>query len=329
MTSQEGKNLEIIGVKGNFDDTQTIVKELFNDKSFKKKLEHKFGIQLSSANSINWARLLPQIVYHMFSYLELIEQKVIHYGDPVDIAIPTGNGGNILSAYYAKKMGIPIRHLICATNANNTFAQFLETGIYNASKDLIKTPSPAMDILVASNVERLLYEMTNNSASVIVWMNDLKEKKYFQVDKKTKEKLNNLFLTGWVSKQETLKTIKNIYDETSYLLDPHTAVIQNVVEKNSKIIADKVPVIISSTAHWSKFAKAVFNGLIGKINNSNISEDEFEILSQIQKIAPNQKIHRLISSLKNKKIRHNSICGASKDQAEKLLVNFLNKFKYF
>ena len=261
MTTQEGSNVAVIAIKGDFDKCQKLVKEIFNDIVFNQELNSKYKTILSSANSINWARLIPQIVYHVSGYVELIQKKIIVTGDPIDISVPTGNFGNILSAYYAKCMGLPIRKLICASNENNVLTEFLKTGIYDIrGRSLIKTPSPSMDILVASNIERLLYLLTKNPTQVSDWMNNLKLNKFFAVDDITKNKLKDNFYADWVSNEESLTHIKTLSSETKYLIDPHTSVAHIVAERyiaKTKIIT---PIIICSTAHWSKFSESIIKG---------------------------------------------------------------------
>lgn len=299
MVTQEGNNVDVYGVDGNFDDVQRLVKEVFNDRKFNDFLQKK-NIVLSSANSINWGRLLPQTIYHISSYLDLVNKRIIKIGDKIDIAVPTGNFGNILAAFYAKKMGLPIRRLICASNANNVLTEFLRTGIYDVRKRvLLKTPSPAMDIIIASNIERLLFEITRDSEKVSLWMEQLKTKKIFSVDKNTKETLSELFFADWVSNEECLITINQIFNKTGYLMDPHTAVAQTVVEKHSKKSKKSIPIIICSTAHWAKFVKDVFRALF----QNQIENSEFEILKKISDIF-NVSIPNDIMELKTKTIRH-------------------------
>ena len=327
MLTADGKNLAVIAVKGNFDDTQRLVKDIFADSGFNRKLKKDYKTYLSSANSINWCRIMPQIVYHLYGYLQLVEQKAIHFTDPIDIVVPTGNGGNILAAFYAKKMGLPVRRLICASNANNAVSRFLQSGIYDVRKKLIKTPSPSINILLASNIERILFEITGDSVRTRRWAEDLNEKGRFAVDKKTKEKLQAIFFSDSVSNGSTLKTIKKIFDKTGYLLDPHTAVAVAVAEKYMKNKSDSVPMLISATAHWSKFAGDVYKALIALPYKTELKFDEFTLLNKIHSLAPDQEIHRSIRDLKNKKIRQAGQCPVDKAEAENLILTALDRFR--
>lgn len=300
MATQEGRNVLVFALKGNFDKVQNIVKELFNDKAFNFFLLNKFNVKLSSANSINWGRLLPQVFYYVNSYLKLIE-KGVRFGKLINIAVPTGNFGNILAAFYAKKMGLPINKLICATNENNVVSEFLQTGVYDVrERKLVKTPSPSMDILVASNIERLLFLITNSPKKVKGWMSDLKEKKRFQVDTKTRNILQKEFYSGWVSNKESLKNIKKIFKETGYLMDPHTSVAQVVLERFTKEKGVDEPILICSTAHWSKFTQNVFKS--------------------------KENLPLSILDLKKKPIKHKKTLEANSSLVKKVIVDCLKKF---
>jgi len=234
MQTQEGRNVSVYALLGGFDKVQTLVKDIFQDTAFNKKLLKK-GIILSSANSINWGRLIPQIVYHVSSYIDLVNQKVITFGDAIDVVVPSGNFGNLLAAFYAKKMGLPIRKFVCASNKNNVLTGFFQTGTYDiTNRSLSKTPSPSMDILIASNIERLLFLITNDAKQVSLWMRELRTKKKFSVDSATKKILQEEFSADWVSNKECLQNIKRIYDDTHYLMDPHTSIAQIVAERYSK-----------------------------------------------------------------------------------------------
>lgn len=322
MITQEGINAKIIGMNGNFDDVQKSIKETFNDREFNQLLKNKHKIILSSANSVNWGRLLPQIIYHLNSYIELVEQRKIKLGDQIDIAVPTGNFGNILAAFYAKKMGLPIRRLICVSNENNVLTEFLQTGIYDIrNRKLIKTPSPSMDIVIASNIERLLYEITKDPEKISLWMRQLREEKRFVIGANTLKIIKNEFYADWVSNEDCLLTIKNVYDETGYLMDPHTAVAQAVVDRYKKKYGSDVPIVICSTAHWAKFASDVYKALTGIIS----TDDEFEILSKITKLIPSATVPKNISELKSKKVRHTGKCAEGKEAVEQVILQYLAK----
>ena len=331
MTTQEGNNVEVYAMSGNFDDTQRCVKETFADNDFNKLLLDKYQTVLSSANSINWGRLIPQIVYHVNSYLELADQGTISLEETMDVAVPTGNFGNILAAFYAKKMGLPIRRLICASNANKVLTEVLQTGSYSVQKrTLIKTPSPSMDIIIASNFERLLYELTQDSKKVCEWMRELKETKQFSVNEKTKQLFQKLFYADWVSNDDCLLTIKKIYEETHYLMDTHTAVVQAVVERYQKDKQSETPILICSTAHWTKFTADVYKALSGtpvnEINDLKLRGlDEFDIFNKLFQLVPDStRIPQNISNLKNKKIRHNVKCKPDRESVEKVIIKSIN-----
>lgn len=329
MTTSEGENVAVFGMLGDFDDTQRCVKEVFSDQEFNQKLLEEYGFVLSSANSINWGRVLPQIVYYASSYIDLVGQGAINLGDEIDIAVPTGNFGNILSAFYAKKMGLPVRRLICASNENNVLTDFLQTGVYDVSKrELVKTPSPSMDIIVASNIERLLYEITRNYRKVSEWMRQLKEEGKFAVDGETLETLQTIFYADWVSNEDCLTTIGKIYKETGYLMDPHTAVAQAVVERYNREQLSDVPVVICSTAHWAKFPRDVYRALIGlQGDESDLAQlnvlDDFDILSKIQDLAQSVTVPRGLSELKHKKVRHKGECSVGKEAVECVIFQYL------
>ena len=346
MITQDGRNVQVIGMEGDFDDTQRCVKETFNDRDFNNYLWDKYQVVLSSANSINWGRLFPQIVYHISGYVNLIETGVIKPGDEIDIAIPTGNCGNIMAAFYAKRMGLPVRRLICASNENNVLTEVLRTGIYDVSnRKLTKTPSPSMDILIASNFERLLYEITQSPKKIVSWMRDLKERQKFSVDEQTKKVFKKLFYADWVTNEDCLKTIKRNFEETGYLMDPHTAVAKAVVDRyiqDSSTSGESfrppprsldrytgsVPIIICSTAHWAKFGKDVYNALIGnkrEIRGIKGISDEFAVLSKIVAMVPKSRIPQCIAKLKTKTVKHTASCEANKESVQQELMRYLKR----
>lgn len=262
MATQRGSNVTVWGVRGNFDDCQTGAKTVFNDLAFADELHGDFRIALSSANSINWGRLMPQIVYYISAYSQLVADGSIERGSFVDVCVPTGNFGNILAAYYARRMGTPIRRLICASNENRVLTDFINTGVYDISdRTFVKTPSPSMDILVSSNLERQLFELTERNAdSITKWMANLKEARRFEVDEKTHAKMRELYVAGSIDNEECLRTIREAHDAFGYLMDPHTAVAYKVAATSRE---DGVPVIVASTAHWAKFGNNVYRALHG------------------------------------------------------------------
>ena len=261
MVTTTGDNVCVWAVTGNFDDCQTAVKRVFSDEAFAQKIMDEDSMALSSANSINWGRLLPQIVYYISSYAELVKQNQISAGDLIDVCVPTGNFGNILAAWYAKQMGTPIGTLFCASNENRVLTDFINSGVYDISeREFVLTPSPSMDILVSSNLERQLFELTDrNPVSIKQWMSDLNENRTFTVDADTAAKMSQTFKGASVSSEECLATIKAALDEFDYLMDPHTAVAYAAAQK----LRGENPVLVASTAHWAKFGDNVYRALNG------------------------------------------------------------------
>jgi threonine synthase len=258
MVTQRGDNVGVFGVKGNFDDCQTAVKAAFNDEAFCAELHERHHLQLSSANSINWGRLLPQIVYYVSAYADMVAGGGVAPGEEIDVCVPTGNFGNILAGYYARKMGVPIGRMLCASNENNVLTDFIATGLYDIGKrDFVTTPSPSMDILISSNLERLLFELTEDAGTVRDWMASLARDKRFQVDRDTFAAMRRVFLGDWVTNAESLEVIERVWTEDGYLIDPHTAVAWEVAER---MRADN-PVLVVSTAHWAKFGADVYKAL--------------------------------------------------------------------
>lgn len=322
MTTQEGNNVAVYALSGNFDAVQACIKDVFGDKQFTHKLVKQQQTLLSSANSINWGRLIPQIIYHINNYIELVNQRVIKLGEAIDITVPTGNFGNILAAFYAKKMGLPIRKLICASNSNNILTDFIHTGIYDIStRDLIQTPSPSMDILIASNIERLLYILTNSTKKVTTWMQNLKTRRKFVVDELTKTAFQREFIADWVSNQDCLANIKEVYTKTHCLLDPHTSVAQLVTERFISQESDRIPVIICATAHWAKFAKDIYRAF--KDGSHKSTPDEFLVLKEINQLVPNSSIPKNLTNLQNKPVRHTQKFQADYQIFEKKIKEFL------
>jgi threonine synthase len=261
MTTQEGVNVRVCAVRGNFDDCQTGVKEIFQDSGLAAELAEK-NMLFSSANSINWGRLVPQIIYYVSAYADLLEAEEITQGEAVNICVPTGNFGNILAAYYAKQMGLPIGRLICASNSNNVLTDCINTGAYNRNRELILTASPSMDILISSNFERLLYHLADNDDSVInALFADLKEHGEYKLPPGIHAKLCELFYGGWCSEAETSHVIKQIFDDYSYLLDPHTAVAYKIYADYKNATGDTAKTIITATANPYKFCAAVCRAL--------------------------------------------------------------------
>ena len=271
MATQQGDNVCVWAVRGNFDDCQTIAKAVFNDDAFAKELLESEHVALSSANSINWGRLLPQVVYYVSAYAEMAVGGKVERGAPIDVCVPTGNFGNILAAWYAKQMGTPIEKLLCASNENRVLCDFINSGEYDISeREFVLTPSPSMDILVSSNLERQLFELTGRNAQAIrAWMSDLSEKGCFRVDADTFAKLRADFASESVDSAQCLETIRTCFESTGYLMDPHTAVAYEVARR----LRSERPVLVASTAHWAKFADNVYRALHGMAPGSALPEN--------------------------------------------------------
>ena len=253
MVTQEGANTHVFGIHGNFDDAQTGVKKIFNDSEFGEELAAK-GVKLSSANSINIGRLCPQIAYYVWSYVKLLEEGAVKKGESINIVVPTGNFGNILAAYYAKQIGIPVNKFICASNRNKVLTDFINTGVYDIRRDFYVTNSPSMDILISSNLERLLYHLSgDNGEEIAALMKSLEEQKYYEVSDKIREGMKE-FYGGYADEAMTNEAIGRMYKENGYLFDTHTAVAYRVYEDYRKETGDDRPAVIASTASAYKFA---------------------------------------------------------------------------
>lgn len=277
MTTQEGRNTFVAGIKGNFDDAQSGVKEIFTDKKCIDTIEN-LGFFFTSANSINFGRLLPQIVYYIWSYLVLLKAGDVSEGEKINFAVPTGNFGNILAGFIAKLMGIPINKLIVASNINSVVADFVRTGLYDRRRKFYKTISPSMDILVASNLERLLYLVTRDSERVKKYMLNLKTEGYFKVEEEVLKDIQESFWGDFSTDDQTRNSIKTIYREYGYLVDPHSAVGFDVYTKYQKQTSDNTKTVVLQTANPYKFAKDVLNALFdGEYNNI----DPFEALETL------------------------------------------------
>lgn len=273
MATQEGANVAVYAVQGNFDDAQTGVKKVFGDPAVAAALAEK-GVRLSSANSINWGRLVPQIVYYFAAYGQLLRAGEISFGDPVDFCVPTGNFGDILAGYYAKRMGLPVGMLFCASNENNVLTDFLSTGCYAARRTFYKTTSPSMDILVSSNLERLLYHITGSDAAVAGWMQSLNETGSYTVDKDTLAAIQQSFGCGWASEAEVCQEIRARYEQDGYLCDTHTAVAFHVAAQKKR---ENVPMVVLSTASPFKFPRSVLEAL-----GHTAPENDFEAMSALE-----------------------------------------------
>lgn len=318
MITQEGRNVYSVAIEGNFDDAQGGVKVLFGDKELNERIEAK-GHKFSSANSINWGRLVPQIVYYFSAYADMIKKKEINPGDKINFVVPTGNFGNILAAYYAKEMGLPINRLVCASNENNILTDFINTGVYDRKRDLIKTISPSMDILISSNLERLLFEVSGHDSELISgWMNDLNSQGVYTVDSDTRKKISKLFWADFTNESETLKTIEYIYKEYNYVMDTHTAVGFDVYDKYVISTGDMTKSVIVSTASPFKFNESVVKAIFGE--DSVKGRSEFELLEMLA-VKCGLDIPNGLKNLEKKEIRHKTVCGKSemKEKVEAIL----------
>ena len=304
MITQEGANVHVFAVKGNFDDAQTGVKNIFNDNAFRDELLDK-GIRLSSANSINIGRLVPQVAYYVYAYVKMAERNEIAAGDPINIVVPTGNFGNILAAYYAKQMGIPVNKLICASNKNKILTDFINTGVYDTNREFYQTNSPSMDILVSSNLERLLYHLSGSDAAEIAeLMNRLDTQKKYEVPQSIRDGLKD-FYGGFADVEATNRTIGEMYRENGYLLDTHTAVAYKVYSDYRETTGDKTPTVIASTASPYKFAESVANS-IGLPDEP----DGFRCIDAVHE-ETGVRIPLAMKGLRDKKILHDSVIAVT------------------
>lgn len=275
MVTQEGGNVGVCSVVGNFDDAQTGVKKLFSDEKLRQELAQR-GFFLSSANSINWGRVLPQIVYYISAYCDLVRDEKIQLGDPINVCVPTGNFGNILAAYYAKDMGVPINKLICASNSNNVLTDFLRTGVYDRNRTFYNTMSPSMDILISSNLERLLYAITGEDQQVREYMDELNRTGRYEVSERVKEKIQRLFVGYCCDDTVTQKVISTIYRSFDYLIDPHTAVGFSALTQYREETGDMTPTVVASTASPFKFC----DNVLGALGETSL-RDGLDILDQL------------------------------------------------
>lgn len=305
MATQEGNNTFVCAIRGNFDDAQTGVKNIFANEKINNEMAAR-NIVLSSANSINIGRLVPQIVYYFYSYMKLIEKGDIKVRDKVNFAVPTGNFGNILAGYYAKVLGLPVNKLICASNENNVLYDFINTGVYDKNREFHKTISPSMDILVSSNLERLLYYLSGkNNQMVKDLMEQLNSTGRYEISSEMKGKLNNDFCGGCVFKEDAQKTIKNIFDKYGYLLDTHTAVAYKALEDYKTSTKDNTVSLVLSTASAFKFSKSVYEALFG-----DVKADEFELMEELSE-KTKVNIPENLKNLKTKEIKHCEVCNVN------------------
>lgn len=315
MVTQKGDNTFVVGIHGNFDDAQTGVKKIFSDKELAKEMDEK-GFQFSSANSINIGRLVPQIVYYVYAYAQLLAEEKIGEGEQINVVVPTGNFGNILAAFYAKNMGLPIAKLICASNDNKVLYDFFRTGVYDRNREFILTTSPSMDILISSNLERLIYRIAGNDADKNAQlMAALSGNGKYEITEEMKSELKD-FYGNYASEEETAKTIKDLYEDCGYVIDTHTAVAATVYKKYLAETADQTKTVIASTASPYKFTRSVMEA----IDEKYASMGDFELVDELSQLA-NVAVPNAIEEIRNAQIRHNNVCEA--DEMKQTVKNFL------
>ena len=319
MITQEGENVGVCAIEGNFDDAQNGVKAIFTDKEVAKKLDG-MGMMFSSANSINWGRLVPQIVYYVSAYCDMLSKGKIKMGDEINVVVPTGNFGNILAAYYAKEMGVPIKKLICASNSNDVLTEFLKTGVYNRVRDFYTTISPSMDILISSNLERLLFLLSSmDDVKVNAWMKELKESGKYRVGDEVLSKIKAVFEAGCCNDEKTKATIAEVFEEKKYLCDTHTAVAVAVYEDYIAQSGDSTPTVIASTANPFKFSASVLDAVRpGMTEGMN----EFDMVLGLH-VETGADCPPQLANLKDKTPRFTGCC--KKEDMEKVVFDMLSK----
>lgn len=315
MVTQTGDNTNVVAIHGNFDDAQTGVKEIFRDKALAKRMKEQ-GYQFSSANSINIGRLVPQVVYYVYTYVTLAAERKLTCGEPMNVVVPTGNFGNILAAYYAKQMGVPIKKLICASNENKVLFDFFKTGVYDKKREFVLTSSPSMDILVSSNLERLIYTCAGENSDVnAALMKQLKEEGRYEITADMKAKLTD-FVGGYATEAETAETIRKVYEKTGYVIDTHTAVAATVFYKYKEETQDDTVTVIASTASPYKFTRSVMQA----IENKETNEDDFTLVDRLCEVSK-VKVPNAIEEIRNAQVRHTMVCD--KDKMQETVVGIL------
>lgn len=316
MVTQKGDNTYVVAIEGNFDQAQSGVKAIFGNKELAKEMDEK-GFQFSSANSINIGRLVPQVAYYVYAYAKLYAEGKLAKDQKMNVVVPTGNFGNILAAYYAKNMGLPIAKLICASNENKVLFDFFKTGEYDKNRDFILTTSPSMDILISSNLERLIYKIAGNSSEKnSELMNDLATKGKYTITDEMKAELDD-FYGNYATEEETAKVIKDTYEKTGYVMDTHTAVAASTYKKYVAETNDDAVTVIASTASPFKFARSVMDA----INPEYDKLDDFELIDELSKIA-NVKIPNAIEEIRYAEVRHNNLVEV--DGMEAIVKKFFN-----
>lgn len=316
MVTQKGANTCVVGIEGNFDQAQTGVKQMFNDAQLKEQLDAA-GFQFSSANSINIGRLVPQVVYYVYAYAKLFENGKIQKDEPINVVVPTGNFGNILAAFYAKNMGVPIAKLICASNENKVLYDFFESGCYDRNRDFILTNSPSMDILISSNLERLIYRICgNDTAANAEFMKSLSENGKYQITDEMKAQLKD-FYGNYTDEAGTKQEIRDVYEKTGYILDTHTAVASSVYRKYRKDTDDKTVTVIASTASPFKFTRSVMDAIDSE---KYVSMSDFELVDELSKIG-NVAIPNAIEEIRTAPVVHDIVCEV--EEMPKVVKKFL------
>lgn len=309
MITQKGKNTTVVGIRGNFDDAQSGVKAMFANKELAERMD-KAGYQFSSANSINIGRLVPQIVYYVYAYTRLLKNGEITDGEKINVVVPTGNFGNILAAYYAKNMGLPIDQLICASNDNKVLYDFFQTGTYDKNREFILTTSPSMDILISSNLERLIYKIAGNDAAKCAdLMKALNTAGKYEITKDMQAQLAD-FAGGYSDEAKTAETIRNLYNKEGYIIDTHTAVAAAVYNDYRKATNNPNKTVIASTASPYKFTRSVMNSIDSKYD----SMSDFELVDELSKLAK-VKVPQAIEEIRSAEVLHKTVCDADQMQA--------------
>ena len=315
MVTQKGDNTSVVAIHGNFDNAQSGVKAMFENKELEKEL-NEAGYQFSSANSINIGRLVPQVVYYVYAYAKLLQNEEIAEDEEINVVVPTGNFGNILAAYYAKNMGIPIAKLICASNENKVLYDFFQTGTYDRNREFVLTTSPSMDILISSNLERLIYKISGEDARKDTdLMTELKTKGSYAITGEMKANLAD-FAAGYATEEQVAKTIHDIYEDTGYVMDTHTAVAATVYKAYKEDSKDDRKTVIASTASPYKFAGSVMSAIDPKYKG----QDDFKLIEELQKVSGTE-LPNAIKAIMNAEIRHNTECDV--DQMEQTVKNIL------
>ena len=316
MVTQKGDNTSVVAIHGNFDNAQSGVKAMFENKELEKEL-NEAGYQFSSANSINIGRLVPQVVYYVYAYAKLLQNEEIAEDEEINVVVPTGNFGNILAAYYAKNMGIPIAKLICASNENKVLYDFFQTGTYDRNREFVLTTSPSMDILISSNLERLIYKISGEDARKDTdLMTELKTKGSYAITGEMKANLAD-FAAGYATEEQVAKTIHDIYEDTGYVMDTHTAVAATVYKAYREDSKDDRKTVIASTASPYKFAGSVMSAIDPKYKG----QDDFKLIEELQKVSGTE-LPNAIKEIMNAEIRHNTECDV--DQMEQTVKNILS-----